>query len=221
MITNQLSPLEIDENNPVIKSLRELGISESAVKEEWERIFVSKYKKRLKRIHSNRPIMESEILEAQKYYNTASGCAKFPHISYLTYKKYAKMYNLFKTNPWTKGSSSYHDPEKGRYPLSKILNGEFPNYPVYRLKDLLLRSGVKKIVCEGCGFNGRNEDGKLLLFLNHIDGNFKNHLLNNLKIYCYNCSNTKGKCYIKGISKKKFKDTDRLQGCTSDLVARI
>jgi hypothetical protein len=42
------------------------------------------------------------------------------------------------------------NPEMGKYPLSSILEGKYPDYPVYRLKDKLIRSRKKDACCEKC-----------------------------------------------------------------------
>ena len=72
----------------------------------------------------------------------------------------------------TKDLNSTIDPNKGRYPLSKILSGKCPNFPIHRLKDKLIRSGTKKTECEQCGYSERRiTDGKIPLLLNFEDGN--------------------------------------------------
>ena len=81
------------------------------------------------------------------------------------------------------------DPNKGKYPIQDVLDGKYPNFPVHRLKDKLIRSNIKKAECEQCGFHERRiTDGKLPLLLNFEDGNKHNHALVNLKLLCYNCT---------------------------------
>ena len=39
--------------------------------------------------------------------------------------------------------------------LNDILDGKHPEFPVHRLKDKLIRSGIKKAECEQCEFRER------------------------------------------------------------------
>lgn len=179
---------------------------------------------RLKSGHLSRPILESEILEAKSKCSNESECARYLGINFKTYKRWAKKYGMWSPNPWGKGSKKrYWAPDKGKYPLNRILNGEFPEYPVHRLKDLLIRSGTKQPECENCGFSERRiTDNKMPLVLNFEDGNEKNHKLENVKLFCYNCTFTCGKGYLRtGKVKFYFGDPDRMQGSSRQIDARF
>lgn len=171
-----------------------------------------------------RPLLESEILEAQKYTNSAAAAARRLRVSYPTYKKYAKMYNIFKVLEKGKPSNvvSPINPYKGKFPLDKILKNEFPEFPIHRLKDKLIRSGLKKAECEQCGFCERRlTDGKIPLLLNFEDGDRHNHQLENLKIYCFNCTFVSGRGYIKRGTATFNMDPDVLQGSKFPLKPRF
>lgn len=169
-----------------------------------------------KRGRGFRPILEHEIREAYEKGKSARASARFLGVSYRTFKKYAEMYGIFVTRRNIKGVTGRCDPEKGPYPLSRILNGEFPKYSVFLLKDKLIRSGAKKAECEICGYcEKRLTDGKVPLLLNFEDGNSENHKIENLKILCYNCTFNAGRGYICG--KRKTFDPDRLQGSKYEL----
>lgn len=56
----------------------------------------------------------------------------------------------------------------------------------HKLKQKLIRDGLKKDCCEICGVSVWNEV-KLPLELHHKDGNHYNNDLNNLQILCPNC----------------------------------
>jgi hypothetical protein len=179
---------------------------------------------RLRRGRGWRPLLESEILEAQSKCENAAECARYLGVDYKTYRKHAMVLGLFKVNPWGKGSSKkYWAPDKGKYPLNQILEGKFPNYPVHRLKDLLIRSGTKKAECENCGFEERRvTDQKMPLILNFLDGNEKNHKLDNIQVLCYNCTFLCGKGYIRrGKVEFNFNDPDRIQGASRKIDARF
>lgn len=179
---------------------------------------------RLKRGLGWRPLMEDEIKEALSKSESAAACARYLGVSYPTYKKWAIKYGLFKASPWGKGSKKrFWAPNKGKYPLNQILEGKFPDYPVYRLKDLLIRSKIKKAECENCGMSEhRITDNKMPLILNFEDGNEKNHVLENIKLFCYNCTFLSGKGYIRrGKVEFNFSDPDRMQGSQRKIEARF
>lgn len=180
--------------------------------------------RRLRKGRGARPLLESEIKEAQSHKNNATACARYLGVGYNCYKKWAKTYGLFKTNPWGKGDKKrYWAPDKGKYPLNQILEGKFPEYPVYRLKDLIIRSGTKKSECENCGFEEhRITDSKMPLLISFKDGNEKNHLLENIEILCYNCMFLTGRGYIRrGKVEFNFLDPDRIQGSSRKIEARF
>lgn len=170
------------------------------------------------------PLLESQIREAQEHAVTAGGAAKYLKVNYVTYKKYAKLYGLWKTNMYYKAKHIIN-PEKGKYPLSKLLNCEFPDYPVFKLKDKLINSGMKKAHCEQCGYKERRiTDNKLPLLLYFKDGNPRNHKIENLKLLCYNCTFCAGagKGYIrKGKRYQVMDDPDRVQGSNTYIPNRF
>lgn len=172
-----------------------------------------------------RPIIESEIIEAQKNAKNNAAAARKLGVSYPTYTKYCKMHGIAKKEydkHKKKENVSPFNPRKGKYPIQKILNNEFPNFPIHRLKDKLIRSEIKKPECEQCGFKERRlTDGKIPLLLNFEDGNRKNHKLENLKILCYNCTFTCGQGYIRKGTIHVNMDPDVLQGATFPIKARF
>ncbi len=181
-------------------------------------------KKNIRPGRGSRPLLESEIKEAQEHSPTAIGAARYLNISTKCYKKWATFYGIYKTKPWGKGDRKYYwAPDKGKYPLNQILEGKFPDYSIHRLKDKLIRSGIKKAKCENCGFSERRiTDNKMPLLLNFRDGNEKNHLLENIQVLCYNCMFNIGKGYIRrGKVEFNFLDPDRIQGASEKVEARF
>lgn len=179
--------------------------------------------KRMKKGRGSIPLLESEIRDAQNKTTSAADAARYLKVNYTTFKKYSKLYGIWKTSEIYKKEGTITNPEKGKYPVSKLIQGEFPNYPIYRLKDKLIQSGIKKPECEQCGFNERRiTDGKMPLLLNFEDGNEKNHKLDNLKLLCYNCSFICGKGYIRrGKKYHVLDDPDRVQGADEYIPKRF
>lgn len=177
--------------------------------------------KRTRRGRGFRPIMAHEITETKNKLKqlypeiNETMVAKAMNLNYFTYKKYAKMHKLWNPNPNLKSKHRHHDTERGKYKLSEILAGKWPDCPVYQIKRRLLWSGTKKEQCELCGHTeGRWSDGKVPLKLNFVDGNPKNHKLDNMKLYCYNCSFVTGQFYVRGGS--QYFDPDWLQGADKE-----
>jgi len=137
-----------------------------------------------------RPILESEIKAAQSISLSGAQAAKKLGCSYETYRKYATMYGLYEglKNKCGAGIVKVYDPSKGKFPIAKILNGDFPNYPTYKIKKKLFRAKIKEEKCESCGYDEKRiTDGRPPLLINFLDGNNKNHRLENMKMLCYNC----------------------------------
>jgi hypothetical protein len=181
--------------------------------EQSEEDHILKKAYKLDKIHRCRPLLESEIEEAQSKNFHAIEAAKYLEVNYRTYKKWCLIYKKWKTNPWGKGMKRKWDSSKGKYLLNQILEGKFPNYPLHRLKDLLIRSQIKEAKCEICEFNEKRfTDHKMPLLVNFRDGNEHNHKIENLQILCYNHYFTVGRGWIRhGKVKFDFLDPDYIQ----------
>lgn len=138
-----------------------------------------------------RMLLESEVLAAQSISKTEAESARRLGVSFMTYRKYAKMYGLYGrvANMAGKGvSKAIKNEDSGKYPLNKILEGKFPNYSTNRLKTRMMRSNRIEHKCNKCGFSEKRiSDNVIPLLLNYIDGNAKNKTRDNLELLCYNC----------------------------------
>lgn len=138
-----------------------------------------------------RMLLESEILAAQSVSKTEKQVARKLGVSFATYQKYSKLYGIYGRvmNRAGKGiNKPIKNEDSGKYPLTRILEGKFPNYPISRLRERLIRSNKIEVKCCTCGFCEKREvDGKLPLVLSFKDGNKRNMLEENLQFYCYNC----------------------------------
>jgi hypothetical protein len=137
-----------------------------------------------------KPLLESEIKEAQSKARSAMEAARILGVSYNTYKKYARKYGIFENlkNPDGTGIRKGYNIKRGKYALDDLIKGKYPNYPVHKLKSRLLLNGYKQEKCECCGFEERRiTDHKVPLVLTFKDGNRKNHEWENLEMLCFNC----------------------------------
>lgn len=136
-----------------------------------------------------RPLLESEIRDAVEHCTCMSGAARYLKVSLKTFRKYATRYNLYKPDRSGTGAKKRQfDVNKGKYPLNKILVGEVSHPSPWKLKALLFRSGQKQTCCERCHWKEARIDGVQPLVINFVDGDSKNQRLENLKIYCHNCT---------------------------------
>lgn len=180
-------------------------------------------------------LRKDEIEHALSVHRSGAQAARSLGVAYYTLRKYAKLYGIEYATDFPRKKireSTYHsrkeirkyfralaDPTTGRFPIEEILAGKFPNFPLHRLKDKLIRSGIKKAECELCGFSARRaSDGKFPLLLHSKDGNIKNHKLENLQIVCYNCAFLLNTYIKKG---PKIFDPEVLQGSYYILEARF
>lgn len=71
-------------------------------------------------------------------------------------------------------------------PLDEILKGNHPSYQTFKLRNRLIKEGIKENKCEECGIEEWN--GKpISIQLDHMDGDSHNHRIENLRMMCPNC----------------------------------
>lgn len=142
------------------------------------------------RTRINRPLLESEILEAQDRSRSASEAARYLSVSYKTYKRWCDYYGIFDrlVNQRGVGIPKKKATVTQGIPLKDILEGKHPQYKRWMLKKRLFSSGYKAQKCELCGFDEKRlTDERSPLMLHHIDGDSSNHRFENLQVVCYNC----------------------------------
>ena len=113
----------------------------------------------------------------------SEACRKLK-LHYNTFKKYAVEFGCYKPNPGGKGLKG--KPSSRKIKTEDILDGKYPDYQTFKLKNRLLQENYKEKKCECCGLSEWN-GLPIPLELHHIDGNRTNHKLENLKILCLNC----------------------------------
>lgn len=144
-------------------------------------------------------VTKEDILRAQKVTRSNMAAARYLHISYNHYKKYAKMYKnedgvtLLEAhkNQAGEGIPKFAVAGDKEIPLMDLLEGKVPieHFDPRKIKARLLSEGKLVEVCRSCGFSERRiTDQKIPVILNFKDGNKKNWHLDNLEFLCYNCS---------------------------------
>ena len=129
-------------------------------------------------------ITKEDILRAHKVTRSNMAAARYLHISYNHYKKYAKMYkndegiNLLEAhkNQAGLGIPKFALSGKDTIPLMDLLEGRVPieHFDARKIKARLLHEGLLEEVCQRCGFSERRvTDAKVPVIINFIDGNKK------------------------------------------------
>lgn len=72
-------------------------------------------------------------------------------IHYNTFIRIAKKIGCYKPNPSGKGTKKKSNGSD--IPLEDILNGKHPQYQSFKLKNKLIKQGIKKNECEICELN--------------------------------------------------------------------
>ena len=144
-----------------------------------------------------KPLLKSDIERAMAMTKSNRSAARYLHVSYIHYKKYAKNFTdengitLFDKhkNQSGKGISKFLS-NKGKEPaLMDIIEGRVPidSYTPEKLKNRLIQESYLQECCAKCQFAERRViDYKVPLILNFKDGNKKNWTIENLELLCYN-----------------------------------
>jgi hypothetical protein len=157
--------------------------------------------KTLRRGRGYRPLLRSEIEDAIKVSPFCTDQAKYLGVAVSTLRRYAKPLGLWKPQPHCKGCKKAWGPEKGMYPLSKILNGDFNDSDLlddWRVKNKLFKAKTFPEECAVCGYNKKHiVNGRVPLLLDHMDGNVRNFKKDNLRLLCWNCTVECGRGYLR------------------------
>jgi hypothetical protein len=132
---------------------------------------------------SKKTVSDEEIIEACNNSQTMAEAASKFDFHYNTFRRRAKKIGCYKTNQGGRGKT------KNRpvvYETSEILDGKVPWFQPNKLKKRLVREGVLAYECKVCGIS-EWKGSKLSLELDHIDGNSRDHRLENLRLLCPNC----------------------------------
>jgi len=141
---------------------------------------------------------ESDIRYAMANTKSNAEAARFAKVSFTTWKKYANMYldretnkTLYDLHTNQAGVGITKDVSRatsGPYPIDEILEGKFPAYPTWKLRNRLFALNIFPEECNCCGYAERRiTDDTVPLLLDHIDGDDTNHRIENLRMVCLNC----------------------------------
>ena len=136
-------------------------------------------------------LSKEQIVAAQGKTLSNMAAARYLHVSYQHYKKYAKMYNLFEghKNQAGKGIPKYLRGPKKMPHMLEIIEGRIAasSFEPAKLKYALIEQGYLLDECTVCGFKERRVlDYKSPLLLNFKDNNSNNYSLDNIELLCYN-----------------------------------
>lgn len=144
-------------------------------------------------------VTKEDILRAQQNTRSNMAAARYLHISYNHYKKYAKMFKndegvtLLEAhkNQAGEGIPKFAISGIDNIPLMDVLEGRVPieHFDPRKIKARLLSEAMLVEVCTNCSFSEKRvTDQKIPVILSFKDGNKKNWHLDNLEFLCYNCS---------------------------------
>ncbi len=152
-------------------------------------------------------LLESQIRYAMDNTTSNAEAAKWLHVSFATWKKYAKMYideptgltlyELHKQNgfakrlvlPQTRYRRKASAPQAFQpYPIEDVFANKYPKYSLRTFKERLIKEGWIEERCSCCGFQERRQyDYEIPLKMHWIDGNKQNYALENIQLLCFNC----------------------------------
>jgi hypothetical protein len=131
------------------------------------------------------------ILESHKHTKSNNAAAKWLNVSYNTYKKWAKYYDVFDQHLNPKGFGIKKGWAYYRIPLDKILSGERQppvNYTHTTIKRRFIKEGYIDEECAVCGYNERNlKSEEVCLTIDFENGNHKDFSAENVRLLCPNC----------------------------------
>ena len=146
-----------------------------------------------------KPLSKEDIVRAMKVTLSNKAAARYLHVSYIHYKRFAQNFTddttgktLFEMhkNQSGKGIPKFIT-NRGKEPaLLDVIEGRVPieSYTPEKLKRRLIQEGYLHEFCNKCDFSERHViDYKIPLLLNFKDGNKKNWNIDNVELLCYNC----------------------------------
>ena len=137
----------------------------------------------MKKWYIKERITDEKFIDVCKAANSMSEAASKLGLHFNSFKKRALELDCYLPNQAGIGIRK----NMPKIPLSEIITESLhPNYQTYKLKQRLLKEGIKENKCEVCGIEAWN-GAPLNMELHHENGDRTNHLLENLLMICPNC----------------------------------
>tara|TARA_R110002074_G_scaffold374109_1_gene550432 strand:- start:49 stop:666 length:618 start_codon:yes stop_codon:yes gene_type:complete len=138
-----------------------------------------------------KPLSKEQIVAAQAKTLSNMAAARYLHVSYQHYKRYAKLYKLFEghKNQSGKGIPKFLNSGDKMPAMVEIIEGRIAasSFDPNKLKYSLIEQGYLLEECNICKFKERRVlDYKIPLLLHFKDKNSNNYSLNNVQLLCYN-----------------------------------
>ena len=134
-------------------------------------------------------LTKNKILESHKHTKSNSEAARWLGVSYNTYKKWAKYYDIFEQHLNQEGFGIKKGWAVYKIPLEDIISGKRgKRYSMGQFKRRLIDEGYFMEECSICSWNEeRVTDNKICLNIDFLDGDSKNRALENMRLLCPNC----------------------------------
>lgn len=144
-------------------------------------------------------LTKEQILNALSRVKSHRAAARYLHVSYNHYKKYARLYKDEESgltvlekhkNQAGRGIPKFKKGKSSEPLLLDILEGRVPHehFTPQRIKERIIMEGLIEEKCHQCDMTERRVlDLRMPLILHFKDGDKKNFGLNNLDFLCYNC----------------------------------
>ena len=144
-------------------------------------------------------LKKEDIQRAMKMTRSNRAAARYLHVSFTHYKKYAKTFTDSETgkslfdlhlNQAGKGIPKIFDYKTNEPKVRDVLEGKVAPYSwsPAKLKKKIIQEGLIEEKCSRCGHTEKRAiDLKAPLIIHFKDGNKENFLLENLDFLCYNC----------------------------------
>jgi len=138
-----------------------------------------------------KPLSKEMIVAAQAKTKSNMAAARYLHVSYQHYKRYAKMYKVFEghKNQSGKGIPKFLKGTGKEPALLDIIEGRVSaaHFSPAKIKYRLIEEGYLSEQCSMCGFQERRVlDYKMPLLLHFKDNNKSNYTRDNIELLCYN-----------------------------------
>jgi len=131
--------------------------------------------------------IKNAILHTRSYFEAA----RYLKVTYLTFRKYAKLYGLWEHGGKNKSGHKLSKLGKNkRFEIQEILGGKYNGTKIksHKIKQYLILELLLEEKCDICGFSEKRDiDKKVPLWLDFKDGNRRNYRFDNLRLLCFNC----------------------------------